>query len=59
MKGLKNRNILDASANDESGYLKDLVFEVMRKKNPANSILAIYNKNKLDHKREIYDFFSY
>ena len=59
IEGLKRRNILDAMGNDESGFLKDLIFEVIKGRSPADTILDLYNKDKINSKTKIYDFFSY
>ena len=59
IEGLKRRNILDAMGNDESGFLKDLIFEVTKGRSPADTMLDLYNKDAVNSKIKIYDFFSY
>ena len=57
--GLKRRNILDSMGNDESGFLKDLIFEVTKGRSPADTMLDLYNEDTINSKIKIYDFFSY
>jgi len=59
INGLKRRGIVDAAGNDERGYLKDLISEVNEGKSPADKILDIFNKNKTNYMKEIYESFSY
>ena len=59
MNGLKKRGIVDAAGNDERGYLKDLYHAVYEGKNPSSRILNIYNEDKIDFKKRIYEEFSY
>ena len=59
INGLKRREIVDAAGNDERGYLKDLISAVNEGKCPADNILDIFNKNKTNYMKEIYESFSY
>ena len=58
-RGLKKRSMLDATGNDESGYLNQLEEITRSGKNQAKKMLSIWNNGSDENLKHIYEKYSY